>query len=99
MEQMEKIKIITELQKNVMTLNINDKMVLDDDGQLINNNEYSSEDDFPEYQKSINKRKRKTSKNKITDINEVRDMNKLDDVYEIQKVIKHNVENDTLFSC
>lgn len=95
MELME--KIMTELQKNVMNVDINDKTLLDDDGQLVNNNEYSSEDDFPDYKMSSNKRKRKTNRNRITDINEIRDINKLDDIYETQNIIKHKVGNDTYY--
>lgn len=97
MEQLEKIKEIEKLQKNVMELAISDNMIIDENIRSNTNenedNQSSDNDGFPNIKGSTKKRKRISAKNKAKDINKIRDTNNLDDVYEIEKIIDHKVED------
>lgn len=76
MQQLEKIKEMEKLQKDIMNININDNMILDEniiDDLDIENNNNTSDDDFPDIK--------------------VKDINKIDEVYEIEKIIKHKIED------
>lgn len=94
-KQMEKIKIMTELQNDFSDLNTDDNMIIDDEETneniSINNNE---DIDFPEYN-NINKKKRKKGKSKRKiNLNLIRDINKNNIFYEIENIIEHNLNKD-----
>jgi hypothetical protein len=92
-KQMDKIKIMTELQNDFSDLNINNDMVVDsieEDENIIENNE---EVDFPQYN-NINKKKRKKGKSeRKVNINLIREIAKDNQFYEVESIIKHKLDN------
>lgn len=97
-KQMEKIKIMTEVQKNIMEMNINsnqENMEIDISDNEDDNNNNESEVDFPEYKTISRKRKkvRKIKKN-VIDIDKIRNIEKDDNIYEVEDIVKHKVENN-----
>lgn len=92
-KQMEKIKIMSDLQNDLEFLNIgNINMEIDKSDSDKNNND-ESDIDFPEYKNITKKRKRNKKKKQNVDINNVRDIEK-DDNYEVEDIIKHRIENN-----
>lgn len=98
-KQMEKIKIMTEMQNDISDLNINDNMIVDDLEVEENNIDNNEEIDFPQYQ-NINKKKRRKGKSvRKVNINLIREITKDNQFYEIESIIKHklNENNDYIF--
>lgn len=96
-KQLEKIKIMTELQKEFNDLDLmdEDNMILDD---TIDDNldvvDIEEEIDFPQY-KDINKKKRKKGKSaRKVNINLIRDLNKNNNFYEIETILEHKLDTN-----
>lgn len=95
-KQLDKIKIMTEMQKNFEDIDINEDMIIDDENDENNTNENIEEDvNFPEY-KNMNKIKRRKGKSaRKININLIRDLNKNSQFYEIENIIQHKlIENN-----
>ena len=97
--QMDKIKRMTEIQNDFSDLNMNgDDMVVDDvEQEEITNSDEAV--DFPQYN-NINKKKRKKGKSeRKVNINLIREITKDNQFYEIENIIKHKISesNDYIF--
>ena len=86
-----------ELQKNLLTLNINDeRMEVDDYSDK--NIEDSSEDDIPKFNEKKRRRKGKGKERDHT-IQSIRNIGSSSESYEIEQIVGHKYENNTyLFS-
>ncbi|KAI8970795.1 hypothetical protein BDB01DRAFT_731401 [Pilobolus umbonatus] len=96
-KQLEKIKIMTELQKDFNELDIieEDNMVVDENAENNINIEDVEDVDFPQY-KDINKKKRKKGKSaRKVNINLIRDLNKNNQFYEIETIIDHKLDKNS----
>ncbi|KAI9244210.1 hypothetical protein BDA99DRAFT_549366 [Phascolomyces articulosus] len=83
-KQMEKIKIMTELQSDFSDLNIEDDIIIDKEEDNENISTNNNEDiDFPEYN-NVNKKKRKKGKN----------INKNNNFYKIENIIEHDLNKN-----
>lgn len=88
---MEKIKEIEILQKNILSININDDnndIMIESDNE---NNTYINEDDFPNLKNKKKRRRNFKNKNEL-DIKKIKDTNKLDNICEIENIMGHKIE-------
>jgi len=97
MKQINKFKILTEIQNDFLKININENMIIDESinvSESNNNNiDEESDIDFPELKQSTKKRKKRTNKSN-KNIESMRNINKDDNIYEIENIIEHKIENN-----
>ena len=96
MEQLEKLKRLNKVQKDLKKLDITDinrntdnRMIIDDNDEVENaiSKNKESDVDFRQY-KNISKKRKKRSKTRTNvDIYNIKNINKEDNVYEIEEII------------
>lgn len=99
-QQLEKIKLMTEMQKMVEDLDINaaDNMIIDNETEVDENNTNKDDEeeiDFPQYMNLNKKKGRKGKSDRKININLIRELNKNNYFYEIEDIIKHKVNENS----
>ena len=99
-KQLEKIKLMTEMQKMVEDLDINaaDNMIIDNETEVDENNTNKDDEeeiDFPQYMNLNKKKRRKGKSDRKININLIRELNKNNYFYEIEDIIKHKVNENS----
>ena len=104
-EQLEKLKRLNKVQKDLIKLDItdinrntDDRIVIDDNDEVENDISKNIESDvyFPQYIKIFKKRKGSKTRTNV-DIYNIRDMNK-DNIYEIEEIINNKIGDNKSYA-
>ena len=104
-EQLDKLKRLNNLQKDLLKLDINDinknnnntEIIVDENNEENENIDKNLENDidFSQYKNITKKRKRKSRSTKdISIIYEIRNLNKEDSIFEVERIINHKIGDD-----